>query len=448
VQAIAPTVAPLIRRHAEDAAFYWSQLDRSGEAYTLGGRRALHFCQLLQAHLEGLAIAGPEGEASALGQLVRWKKPGEAFCAFWTALISGREPAQEAVWRLVRRSPDALLRGAISALVWAPEPASLAWVAAHARPECGAPEAVATLRACALRGWPLPWPWQFVFEHPHPAVRATACRWAMTTPEQTRLQLVQALLVDSDLAVRAEAAMALLTLLRAVSSLDSEQLSLQAASVLWAAIAAQAERAEAVTGWHRLQAQRRLLRWLRHLAHAVPLGHPAVDRLLQLLPPRLALSFVLNHGDADHCQFLLAAAKEPDTARQAGWVWQSLTGVDLVQEGLTRTDMQPSADGQAMPLQQSGDDGLPWPDARALARHPASHRPGPADGAATQRMLLGREVTVDWLCRVFDPASDMPQALRCLAAQTLEFMQPGLGVSVRCSAPEQARHLARLRAAT
>lgn len=60
-----------VLRHAEDAAFYWSQLDWTLRSPELGFPRLEHFNKLLQAHLDGLNIAGPTGwKISALLQSV------------------------------------------------------------------------------------------------------------------------------------------------------------------------------------------------------------------------------------------------------------------------------------------------------------------------------------------------------------------------------------------
>lgn len=54
-----PTVIePLVRRHAEDAAFYWAQHDASAESPRLELSGLARFSQLLAAHLEGLEVAG------------------------------------------------------------------------------------------------------------------------------------------------------------------------------------------------------------------------------------------------------------------------------------------------------------------------------------------------------------------------------------------------------
>ena len=91
---LAAEVPPVIRRHAEDAAFYWQQIDTSPDAVNLDAGRAGHFALLLEAHLEGLAVAGRTGCALSHEALQRWMKPGEVFAAMWSALSAGDAAGQ------------------------------------------------------------------------------------------------------------------------------------------------------------------------------------------------------------------------------------------------------------------------------------------------------------------------------------------------------------------
>ena len=109
-------ILPLVRRHAEDAAFYWHQIDRSTESLHLRPPRLRHFDALLAAHLEGLEIAGHDGLSCARKALERWLKPGEAFVCAWLALQLKDQPTLDALGRACVRTPDALLRGVICAL--------------------------------------------------------------------------------------------------------------------------------------------------------------------------------------------------------------------------------------------------------------------------------------------------------------------------------------------
>jgi hypothetical protein len=144
---------------------------------------------------------------------------------------------------------------------------------------------------------------------------------------------LHALRIDTDLAVRAESALAWTRLVPPQDRHGKDATT--AASLLWRCLDEQLNVLARATGWNRLQAQRRLSRWLRHLAWLAPLGHPGVPQLLTRLPLRQALSFVLDHGDAALLPFVLHALSDAQQARWAGWVWRCcMTGVDLQADGL------------------------------------------------------------------------------------------------------------------
>ncbi len=437
------TIAPLVRRHAEDAAFYWQQLDTSVLETGLRAQRALHFAKLLDAHLEGLAVAGAGGLAPSLEALERWKKPGEAFVAFWSALSCGDDAAQARVMAQLERLPDLLLRGAIGALARAPEPIARAWVQTALAGEATVP-LVAALRASALHAWPVAH-WPNYANHANAHVRAAACRSAQAG-DQAKLEV---LLADADPTVCAEAAIRLAQLLhRAESQLGTgitpSPVWLQCAAVLWQSVATQAERTDAATGWNRLQAQRRLGRWLRHLAWLAPLGHAHIGTLLAHLPLRSALQFVLAHGDMAHLPFVLKALEDPEQSRYAGWVWQSLTGIDLAAQGLVLPEAPLNLDAPLTRAQQDADQGLPLPNAGAVAQHPLP--PGLSLLAGRQRVLLGQALSPSSLPELLALGADTPQALRAVAAHAWCWLKPAARLNLRASATDQLRELQQLQA--
>lgn len=423
-------VPPVIRRHAEDAAFYWKQIDGMTDEPCISAGRAAHFSVLLATHLEGLALAGAEGARVALAALERWNKPGEAFVAMWASLVADDDSTQQRVMQRVCRQPDLLLRGVISALAWAAHtPRARDWL--MELPPGGDPAyQVAGLRAGVLLGWPAS-DWHAAAGHAHTAVRAAACRAA---PHADRA-FVQLMLQDADLSVRAEAA---IVLGRWASLQSDDAARTQAASVLWQCIAAQSGIAGAASGWNRIQARRRLARWLRHLAWLTPIGLVDISLLLAQLPLRSALDFVLYHGDAHQLPFVVQALRDAEHGRWAGWVWQSLTGVGLAANGLALPN--PPVD-PAQPLtesQRDADRGLCLPDVQAVSHHPATHwRPVAIDGRPA-RVLVGKVVTPQSLRDLLNPESNAMQALRAVAAHGLGYLRPGAPLPLRASPYQQA----------
>lgn len=102
------TITPLAMRHLTDAAFYWLQLDQSETAFRLPFDRVALFNERIEAHLQGLAIAGPEGLALAFAELERWRKPGEAFVCVWLAGLRTEEEQLKKAQEIATQGQDLL----------------------------------------------------------------------------------------------------------------------------------------------------------------------------------------------------------------------------------------------------------------------------------------------------------------------------------------------------
>ncbi len=113
---MAQIISQVIEQHAEEAAFLWLLRDDAVRAphYTLGELAALD--QRVEAHIDGLRIAGEEGWNAAKEQL-RWKEAGEIFAGTSVAIhITDTAPYEEI--REIGTSEPELLRGFISAFGW------------------------------------------------------------------------------------------------------------------------------------------------------------------------------------------------------------------------------------------------------------------------------------------------------------------------------------------
>ncbi len=429
-------VLPVVRRHAEDAAVLWTQLEAPERADHLPARQALDFGEYLLGHLQGLQIAGPPGFELCLEALRRWRKPGEVFAALRTALSlhdgHERDEACAEVFQVVRETPALLLRGAISALAWEPCDNASAWCS-HAQASQDPVLRVAALRASARRELPVPG-WADHLRHARAEVRAAGCRCA---PLQA-LPALETLSDDPDLPVRAEATLAWARLVPH-DERSAEDAAL-AASRLWRCVSALLAQLAQASGWTRLQVERRLSRWMRHLAWLVPLGHTGIPQLLQQMPMRLALDFVLHHGDADQLPFVLQALHHPEQARWAGWVWQCLTGVDLQAASLILPDPELDLDAPLSQIQHDADRGLPLPDPSALAAHPASQLRLPQG----HWLLMGHPGSAPLLRALLDPAANQTQALRAVAAHALAQLHPGYALNLHASPTSQAAALCRM----
>lgn len=434
---LACTIGPLVTRHAEDAAFYWSQLDNSSHSNQIGLIKYTHFNRLLDAHLEGLAVAGNEGIRHTQTALKRWKGPAEAFVCTWLSITLDDPAGMEHVLSHLHKQPDTLLRGVMSALTWAPRASALSWITRLGTADNDVSAQVAALRAAALIGTDgvtaLSSPLTDYLDSPHAFVRAAACRAARQDDERCTSTLAPALrsaLLDADLAVRAEAAIALARCGIAENTI----------AVLWQCVYVQSDIHRQATGWYRKPAARRLQRWVQHLAAMTHPGHPDISQLLNRLPARFGLEFILHHGDCVYLPHVMEHMKDPAVGRYAGWVWQSLTGLDLEANGWMIPEPDPDAGHENEAITEArlnANQGLPLPDLCAIQAAYSNLNTVPMG----VRSLLGQTLAPKHALGLLEHA---PQALRGIAAQVLIRAIPGVQVPVRGPTSIQLRQLAYL----
>jgi hypothetical protein len=328
----------------------------------------------------------------------------------------------QAVMGAVKRDPQRRLRGLISAVSWLAREQILARIESWSRPK--ATELLQTLAWRALAHHDaledertgLQRRFETALHHVSMHIRAAACR---ASPRLGRTDSVAACLRDEAGVVVVEAAIAL------QRSGDARG----RAALLKAVVGTSAYLSQ-LSGHDLRRAQHRLGRWLRYLALALPPADAGVESVLNVLPPRLALQFILHHGDVTWLPRVQAHMDNPECARYAGWVWSALTGVDLQTHGLTR----PRPDDAYAPSAPTDDldPGLPLPDSGAVARFNPSLPGG-------QRMLLGHPID-----KLDVPAllAQAPQALRWIAARHLE-QRTGMSLNVRARAWQQSEIMQR-----
>jgi uncharacterized protein (TIGR02270 family) len=390
-------ILPLVHRHVEDAAFYWMQLEDAANNPRMSASTQLRFEELLDAHLEGLAIAGAAATPIVVAALDRWRSSSEVFVAAWHALLGGDHALLSRVMELVARQPRDHLRALISALAMLPAERARDWMGQWPAPDSAAEWQVAVLRAIAATGAPLPSiedgsSLMSCLRSPHAGVRAAACRLSGTA----ELPNLNERLGDADLAVRAEAALALCRLGDHASGLTA----------LWPCVAEQARLHAQASAERSPQEQRRLDRWLGWMAQWVPVGHADIAQLLQYLPPRAGLTFALHHGDPALLPWVAAQLNNAHAARLAGWVWACLTGIDLPGHQLVR-EVEAACD-EPLEAQRDAERGLPLPDLQAIASIPVNGLP------LGQRCLLGRALDPRFALDVL--ASDACAPVRRVAA--------------------------------
>ena len=79
----APILPEIVRQHAEMAAFLWTVYDRAllfpDEYPEMDEARIARFIERFEAHLDGLRVAGPEGQRIAAERYAEVPEAGELF---------------------------------------------------------------------------------------------------------------------------------------------------------------------------------------------------------------------------------------------------------------------------------------------------------------------------------------------------------------------------------
>lgn len=113
----APVIAPIVAQHAEDAAFLWLLRDRAADGPQVRLRDLARLDERVEAHLDGLRVAGAVGWRLAADGLDRYGEPGETFAAAVLALGTGDPARLEPVLERAAAEP-ACRRAVVAALGW------------------------------------------------------------------------------------------------------------------------------------------------------------------------------------------------------------------------------------------------------------------------------------------------------------------------------------------
>ncbi len=114
-----PTIIPhILSQHAEEAAFLWLIRDLAVRAPHYSLKDLARLDGRIEAHLEGLAVAGDAGWEIVCSEL-KWKEPGEVFAAAAVALLSDDVARMQPVLEAARGAYE-LSRGMIAAFAFLP----------------------------------------------------------------------------------------------------------------------------------------------------------------------------------------------------------------------------------------------------------------------------------------------------------------------------------------
>lgn len=395
----------IVEQHAEEAAFLWILRNEATRAPNQDLTSLSDLDERIDAHLDGLRVAGAHGWDICREQLA-WREAGEIFAATHIAIQSRVGKRLDVVLEVANESVE-LARGFIGALAWLPyedveriihtllastDPLArrigLAASAAHRR------DPGAMLGAAALDS--------------NPAVCARAVKAAA---ELGRRDLTP-LCVDR-----------------------SDEASPE--SRFWHAWAATILGGDSCTTLRRIALD------------DGPFAEPACDlaarrmshndvvawqgELVAAGRSRLAIVVARALGDPARIPWLIEAMDTPSLARIAGEAFASIAGVDLAGAGLAAArpegfESGPNDDPNDDNIAIDPDEHLPWPRQPAVAKWWSVNRATYTNG---ERYLMGRPIDASWLHHVLQHGR---QRLRAAAAVELVLAEPGqplFGVKAR-----------------
>ena len=386
-------------QHADEAAFLWLLRDAAVSAphYSLADLAKLD--GRVEAHLDGLRIAGPEGWR-VCAESLKWEEPGEVFAAAVLAFEAGDQPRIQQILNIVAEGP-ALAAGLISALGWV----TFSQAEAHAQTVLAAESAVLRrvgLAAFAVHRQHPDGALRVAVHDSDPALRARACK---SVGELGRLDLVH----EAGRALSSENAEVRFWAAWSVALLNGPASALSALQSI----------AEA-PGPRQAQALRLAMRRL-------PPSEALVwQKKLSQRPEFLRLAIIAagHLGDPELIPWLMQQMKLLPLARPAGEAFTTITGVDLAYRDLETKPPENfnaglTEDPKDENVEMDPDDNLPWPEPALVQKWWDKNRSQFQNGT---RYLLGKPMIADWLKTVL---RDGRQRQRAVAALELAIRNPG-----------------------
>ena len=389
----------ILSQHAEEAAFVWQLREDSVSAphITLGDLS--RHDDRLEAHLDGLRIAGDAGWHRVKSALEEGEA-GEIFVASAIAFDSRKEDRILEVVNAGTASPK-LSQGLISALGWRP------FSQAETRIQSMLNSESASMRQVGIAAMAV---------HGHYSIHAL-------------LKGVE----DNDPSPRG-CALKSVGKLGAINALPAARENLHSDDEIC--------RFSAAWSVSLLSTDNRAVEVLKSVAHsASPLHEQALQIVLRRMDvssanawlakiaqtpafKRIAAIGVGILGDPETTPWLIEQFKAPPLARIAGEAFTMITGVDIGAAGLEGEapedfEAGPSENPEDDDVAMDADENLPWPDAAKIEAWWNKHR---GEFSSGKRHLLGKPINPEWLMEVLKTGR---QRQRAAAALELAILQPG-----------------------
>jgi uncharacterized protein (TIGR02270 family) len=389
----------VLSQYADDSASLW-QL-RSGALaaphYSLADLAKLD--QRVEAHLDGLRIAGDEGWQLCRKELA-WKEASEVFAAAVLAFESGTDDRIAEVLKIGTASSE-LSRGIVSALGWL----DYQQAAPHIKNLCASDSPTKRrigIAAAAIHRKDPGRPLQDAISDPDLLLKARALRAVGELGRTDLVPLIRRELNGEDDGCRFWAAWSVALLAGHADAVQILQSFTESA------------------GPYRERALKMALPRL-----SIRAGH-AWQKQLAANPnsTRMAVIAAGVIGDPGLAPWLIEQMKIPALARVAGEAFTMITGVDIAYDDLDGEKPEgfesgPTENPADEDVEMDPDERLPWPNPELIAKWWDKHNGGFQVGV---RYLLGKPITVEWVNQVLRIGR---QRQRAAAALELAIMQPG-----------------------
>ncbi len=408
-QAVSLHIIPeIITQHAEEAAFLWLQRDDAVLAphYSLDDLIGLD--DRVEAHIDGLRIAGDEGWETCKETLA-WEEAGEIFTAAVLAFEKGNEEWIQTIFKAGEESYD-LSRGIVSALGWLPYEQALGHIQKLLNSESADLRRIGIAASVVHRKDPGKYLTDAIAGK-NPLLKARALKTVGELGRKDLLPFISTFMDDENDHCRfgTSWSAALLGDSNAVPILTSFIPSTNSPKPLPQRARERAE--EAVKIAMRKMNISSAHNWQKELAQ-----NPGTIRL--------ALIGAGVIGDPVSIPWLIDRMAVPELARVAGEAFTMITGIDIAYDDLEGEwpegfEAGPTEEPEDEKVKMEPDEDLPWPEPQLIKNWWNKNKKQFNNGV---RYLLGKPISPEHLQQVLRTGL---QRQRAAAAMELAIMQPG-----------------------
>jgi uncharacterized protein (TIGR02270 family) len=386
----------VLAQHAEEAAFLWVLRNDAVHAPHYSLKDLARLDLRVEAHLDGLRIAGPYGWQTVKDSL-KLEEPGEIFAAAVIAFESGDPKRTDLILEAGTATPE-LARGLVSAIGWLPPKKAdrliKALLASEAKPRRRVGVAGAAIRRLDFEK-----DFLAAVKDNDPLLRARGLR-AVAEMGMTKHAALFTRYLDAD-----EPAVGV------AAAWGGALVSRDAVALRSFATAPGRKSREALVLAVRRMTPVAAVTWREKLA--------ANPKTL-----RQAVIAAGAAGDPAAIPWLLDQTSAPPVARVAGEALSMITGVDLAYQDLDGDrpegfEAGPNDDPKDENVEPDPDEDLPWPQPKLLRAWWDSQRSRFTSG---KRYLVGREISAESAREVLRTGR---QRQRAAAALELVLLEPG-----------------------